>query len=188
MSKLFILFFINGLVCFHWQQSLCKIETKRFVPDITLNLMLNMFACFKNTALKNQNKSIKGAIWVILYIFNLLDGCKYKIIIIRQLYSKDELFKYENQILARNINLKYSVFRGTFCNELNIHNELFNKLYKYQNTDLVTYQKTHFKICLPPRDNLTSVGGRVTIITEHKSGRNVFVVVTCNLSRDLTKR
>lgn len=50
-------FFINGIVCFHWQQSLCKIETKRFVPDITLN-----FTCFRNTALKNQNKSIKGAI------------------------------------------------------------------------------------------------------------------------------
>lgn len=112
--------------------------------------------------------------------------------IIRQLYNKDELFKYENQILVRNINVKYSVFRGTFCDEitvkLNLHNELFNKSYKYQITDLATYPKTHFKICLPPRDNLTSVGGRVTIITEHKSGRNVVVVVTCNLSRDLTKR
>lgn len=68
--KVFILFLINGLVCFHWQQSLCKMKTTRYVPDITLNLMLNILACFRNTALKNENKSIKGAIWVILYTCN----------------------------------------------------------------------------------------------------------------------
>lgn len=56
MSKVFILFFINGLVCFYWQQSLCKIKTKRFVPDITLNLMLNMFYLFQKYRLKRSKQ------------------------------------------------------------------------------------------------------------------------------------
>lgn len=69
------------------------------------------------------------------------------------MYNKDELFKFDLKIrlLVRNIILKYPVFRGTLCYEitvkLNLHKELFNKLYMYLNTDLITFPKTHFKIC-----------------------------------------